>query len=372
MEKIKVLHIMSSLNSSGGITAVVKNYLEELDTNKFAFDIAYFLDVQFNLSEFFLAKEVGLYKFDKLKLTNAKKVIEQLKQIIIKSNCQIVHLHMPILHYFVKKAIAKVEKEQDKNIKLVLSSHASQLSYTLIKSLRSQLMLVGVNKNTDKILACSKKAGKKFFGSKFTKTGEILYNAINLEKYNKQENEKTNKLRENLGLTDEKVYCHIGRICKEKNQSFIIDIFNEIIKKQPRSILLLIGGGNQQTILELQRKIDKLGLTQNVKFLGSREDVNVLLNISHALIFPSLAEGLGLVLIEAQVSKTLCFASNVCPEESNISNLVTYLPLSKPAKYWADKILSTKYPEKVELNKDKYDIKKQVKFLQNVYLDLLK
>ena len=38
MEKIKVLHIMSSLNSSGGITAVVKNYLEELDTEKFAFD----------------------------------------------------------------------------------------------------------------------------------------------------------------------------------------------------------------------------------------------------------------------------------------------------------------------------------------------
>ena len=372
MEKIKVLHIMSSLTSSGGVTAVVKNYLEELDSSKFSFDIAYFLDVKLNMSEYFLSKNVNLYKFDKLTFKNSKKVVEQLKQIILTSNCQIIHLHLPIIHYFVKKAIKKVKKEQNKDVKLILSSHASQLSYTLIKSLRSQLMLVGVNKNTDKILACSKKAGKKFFGRKFAKTGEILYNAINLEKFKKQENEKTKKLRENLSLKDEVVYCHIGRNCKEKNQTFIVDIFNEIVKKQPNSVLLFIGGGGVDVVLQLQRKIDSLGLTQKVKFLGAREDVNVLLNISHALIFPSLAEGLGLVLIEAQVSKTLCFASDVCPEESKISNLVTYLPLSKSAEYWADKILSTKYPEKVELNKDKYDIKKQVKFLQNIYLDLLK
>ncbi|MBR1984383.1 MAG: glycosyltransferase family 1 protein, partial [Clostridia bacterium] len=94
--------------------------------------------------------------------------------------------------------------------------------------------------------------------------------------------------------------------------------------------------------------------------------------ISHALIFPSLAEGLGLVLIEAQVSKTLCFASSVCPEESNISNLITYLPLSKSAEYWANTILSTQYPKKIEVKSDKYDIKKQIKTLQKIYEDLLK
>lgn len=372
MEKIKVLHIVSSLNSSGGITAVVKNYLEELNTDKFAFDIAYFLDVKFNLSEYFTSKKVDLYKFDKLKLTNAKKVIQQLKQIIIESNCQIIHLHMPILHFFVKKAIAKVEKEQNRNIKLVLSSHSSKLSHYLIKSVRTRFMLCGVNKGVDKLLACSKMAGKKFFGKHFIKSGEILYNAINLEKYKKQENEKTDKLRENLGLTNEKVYCHIGRICKQKNQPFVIDIFNEIVKKEPNSILLFIGGGSEESILTLQRKIDSLGLTQKVRFLGSREDVDVLLNISRALIFPSIEEGLGIVLIEAQTSKTLCFASSVCPEESNISNLITYLPLSKTAEYWANEILNAEYPKKIQLNTEKYDIKKQIKNLENIYVNLLK
>lgn len=372
MEKIKVLHIMSSLTSSGGVTVVVKNYLEELDVNKFAFDIAYFLDVKLNMSEYFLSKNVNLYKFDKLSLTNTKKVIEQLKKIIIESNCQIVHLHMPILHYFVKKAILQVEKEQNKDIKLVLSSHSSKLSHYITRSIRNSLMLCGVNKGVDKLLACSKIAGKKFFGRNFEKNGEILYNAINLEKFTKQENEKTEKLKENLGLTDEKVYCHIGRICKQKNQKFIIEIFNEIVKREPNSILLFIGGGGEQKILTLQKQIDSLGLTQKVRFLGAREDVDILLNISQALIFPSIEEGLGIVLIEAQSSKTLCFASDVCPVESNISNLITYLPLSKSATFWADKILSTKYPEKIELHTDKYNIKKQIKVLQKIYSDLLK
>ena len=118
---------------------------------------------------------------------------------------------------------------------------------------------------------------------------------------------RTEKLKENLGLKDEIVYCHVGRICKQKNQKFIIEIFSEIVKKQPNSILLFIGGGGEQEILELQKQIDSLGLTQKVRFLGSREDVEVLLSLSKALIFPSIEEGLGVVLIEAQVSKTLCF-----------------------------------------------------------------
>ena len=372
MEKIKVLHIMSSLNSSGGIPAIVKNYLEELDTEKFSFDIAFYAESKFNLAEYFSTKKVGLYKFDKLNFTNAKKVVEQLKNIMITTNCQIVHLNIPTLHRFVKKAIKEIKKESNVEIKLIINSHIAKLSNSFVNRLDNTCMLMGINKNTDKILACSKLSGKKFFGKNFIANGEVLYNAIDIQKFKKEENEKTKKLKENLGLKEEIVYCHVGRICKEKNQTFIVDIFNEIIKKQPNSILLFIGSGEQDFILQLQRKIDSLGLTQKIRFLGSREDVNVLLNISHALIFPSLAEGLGLVLIEAQVSKTLCFASSVCPEESNISNLITYLPLSKSAEYWANTILSTQYPKKIEVKSDKYDIKKQIKTLQKIYEDLLK
>lgn len=370
--KIKVLHIMSSLNASGGVMAVVKNYWEEIDKNKFSFDIAYFLDVKDNLKDYFENANVGLYKFDKLSITNAKKIINQFKEIIIKSNCNIIHLHMSILHYFVKKAKKLVEKENpNRKIKLIQSAHTSKLSESLLRSIRNRFLIIGASKNTDKLLACSEIAGKKFFGKAF-KNGEVWYNAINLEKYKKQENLDTEKLKKELNIKNEKIYCHIGRICKQKNQNFLIDVFNEIIKREPNSILLLIGGGFGEYLDNLKQKIENLKLTNNIKFLGSRPDVNNLLNISHALIFPSTSEGLGIVLIEAQVSNTLCFASDVCPKETNMSNLINYISLKKPASYWAEQILKTNYPQKVQVDVDNWDIKKQVKQLERIYIDVLK
>ena len=370
--KIKVLHIMSSLNASGGVTAVVKNYFEEIDASKFSFDIAYFLDVKDNLSDYFTSKNVGLYKFDKLKLINANKIINQLKDIIVKSNCDIIHLHMPILHYFVKKAKKLAEQTMNnKSIKLIQSAHGSKLSHFLIRSLRNKFLIIGAPKNTDKLLACSKQAGKKFFGKTFVKSGEVWYNAINLERYKKQENAEIENLKKELGLKNEKVFCHIGRICKQKNQKFLIDVFDEIVKREPNSVLLLIGGGSGEYLNFVKQKVKMLGLTEKVKFLGSRPDVNNLLNLSHCMIFPSIEEGLGIVLIEAQVSKTLCFASDVCPEETNMSNLINYISLKKPAKHWAEIILNTNYPQKVQVDVDNWDIKKQIKTLEKIYMDVL-
>lgn len=369
-KKIKILHIMSSLNASGGIMAVVKNYWEFFDKEKFDFDIAYFLNVKDNFSEFFTSTGAGLYKFDKVGIKNYKKVIAQLKDIIEKSNCDIIHLHLPILHYYVKRAKREVEnKYPDKKIKLIQSAHGAKLSSKWVRSVRNRIMLIGVTKNTDKFLGCSKIAGKKFFGKKYFENGEILYNAIDLKKFKSGEN--LEQIKKELNITNQKVYSHIGRISKEKNQNFIVKIFSEIVKKEPNSLLLLIGGGGGKQLTSLQEKIRTLGLHDKVKLLGSRTDVNSLLALTHAVIFPSTQEGLGVVLIECQVAQKLCFASSVCPEETNISNLIKYISLKKSPDYWAEEILKTEYPKKIELNTDNWDIKKQAKNLENLYKNLL-
>ena len=92
--RIKVLHIMSSLNSSGGVTQVARNYIDNMVSADMLFDIAYFLDTPVNLKEYFLSKKVNIFKFDKLKVTNFPRVKKQLVGILAASSPDIVHLHM--------------------------------------------------------------------------------------------------------------------------------------------------------------------------------------------------------------------------------------------------------------------------------------
>ena len=220
---IKVLHVLSSLNASGGIVHVVKNFLENIDQQEVEFGMAYFLETPSNLKEYFVDKNVKLYKFDKLNLKNFYKVREQFVDILRQYECDIIHLHMPILHFVVKSAIRIVERSSNRKIKLIQHAHDNRLSSSALKRVRSRLMLLGVQKKTDKLLACSKDAGKNFFGKHFTKNGYVLYNAINLDKFGSTQQHVV-KLKKEFGINDDLVYCHVGRVCQQKNQEFVIDI----------------------------------------------------------------------------------------------------------------------------------------------------
>ena len=83
-----------------------------------------------------------------------------------------------------------------------------------------------------------------------------------------------------------------------------------------------------------------MNLSENVKFLGLREDVSELLQAIDAFIFPSLYEGLPLTLIEAQASGVQIFKSDTITDEVEISDLIETISLNESAEIWADKILS--------------------------------
>src|SRR6056297_1148001 len=90
-------------------------------------------------------------------------------------------------------------------------------------------------------------------------------------------------------------------------------------------------------------------------------------------VFPSLYEGLGIVLIEAQASGLKCFTSDkVVPRGVNVSGLVEFLDLDKPALYWANCIMKSKNYERRLLGsriKDEgYDIYQVVGDVQKWYL----
>lgn len=89
----------------------------------------------------------------------------------------------------------------------------------------------------------------------------------------------------------------VGRLCKQKNQSIIIDAFQIFLKKFPKYKLLIIGHGTDYK--KLKNLTSNLNLSNNVKFLGRKTKLKKFYINSKIFVFPSLYEGLPNALIDS-------------------------------------------------------------------------
>ena len=157
-----------------------------------------------------------------------------------------------------------------------------------------------------------------------------------LNTFNKDLREKT---RETLGISDNIVVGHIGRLTIQKNTLFLIDVFYEIIKLEPKARLLIIGDGDlREKMLE---KINTYDIRDKVIYLGRREDIQQFYNAMDVFLLPSLYEGLPVVGIEAECCGLPVIFSNEIPAESSPCNdLGMFINLKKKHNYWAKAVLS--------------------------------
>src|SRR5205807_5816908 len=105
---------------------------------------------------------------------------------------------------------------------------------------------------------------------------------------------------------------------------------------KPDAYLLLVGDGPLRG--EVECAAQSMGLATRVILVGSRSDAaRLLMGAMDAFVFPSLYEGLGMALVEAQAAGLACFCSDVIPDEADVvSHSVHRLPLSLPARAWAE------------------------------------
>ena len=126
---------------------------------------------------------------------------------------------------------------------------------------------------------------------------------------------------------------HIGRFEEPKNHSFLIRVFEEYHKRNPNAKLLLVGRGSLRNAIRSQ--IAAASLNDAVILLDETSHVERLYAAMDLFLFPSLYEGLGLVLLEAQASGLHCLVSDAVPKEARITARCTVCPLSASAGKWA-------------------------------------
>jgi glycosyltransferase involved in cell wall biosynthesis len=103
--------------------------------------------------------------------------------------------------------------------------------------------------------------------------------------------------RRALGATDDdKLLVCVAKLTDHKGHAFLLDGMPAVVRKEPRALLLLAGGGELRA--ELEERARRLGIERQVRFLGYRDDVPDLIHAADLFVFPSHMEGMGSTLVD--------------------------------------------------------------------------
>lgn len=185
---------------------------------------------------------------------------------------------------------------------------------------------------------CSYVAGEWMYPKKVltSKHFHIMNNAVKVDKFRYDENARAKK-RAELGIEDRLVIGQIGAFSYQKNSEFVIDIAEALHKKNTRALVLMIGTGSDFDMI--QNLVRQRKLEDAVWLLGSRKDVNELVQAMDIFMLPSRFEGLPIVAVEAQVSGLKAILSDTISGETALSDRCMFMPITESPGKWADKIL---------------------------------
>lgn len=367
-EPIRIAQVIGKY-VGGGVEAVVMNYYRHIDRSKIQFDFICDDDstnIPYEEIESLGGRVILIPPYQKF-----FKYHKELKRVLKEGQYKIVHSHINTLSVFSLWA-AKSAKVPIR----IAHSHSTTNKKEKKKNLMKQVLKPFSRLFATDYICCSELAGRWLFGHKEYDKGNVmlLYNAIDLDKY--AYNEKVRKAkRKELGIKDDTlVIGHIGRFVAQKNHTFLIDIFNEIHKKNSNSVLLLAGQG--PLVSEIKEKVKKLSLESSVEFLGQRSDANELYQAFDVFLLPSLYEGLPVVGVEAQASGNLCFLSDDMTKETKVLDSTVFMSLSNTAEEWADNILNSlktykKHDTKEEVSRYGYNIELEGSKLEEKYNSLM-
>lgn len=365
-EPIRIAHIVGKW-LGGGVEAVIMNYYRHIDKDKIQFDLICdedSTDIPYEEIEKLGGKVILIPPYQKI-----FKYIKELTQVLREGKYKIVHSHINTLSVFplyaAKKAGVPVR---------IAHSHSTTNKKEWKKNLMKLVLRPFAKVFATHYFACTEHAGRWLFGNKEFEKGNVyvLNNAIDLQKFKYDEQIRKSKRKELKIKNSTFVIGHIGRFVDQKNHKFLIQIFKEFVKLNEDSLLLLAGQG--PLMEEVKKQVEELGLTKKVLFLGQRLDANELYQAMDYFALPSLYEGLGMVLIEAQCAGLPCIASTEVPEIAKVTENVDFVPLSESPDKWANIIFNNldTYVRKEhtkEIQDACYDITQETKKLEKKYIN---
>ena len=361
---MKVLQICVDLDG-GGIDRYLFNYCSRISNIQFDFVIVDNGKVGI-LEEPIKVFGGKIYRVPRQR-GSLKKNYLVLKKIMTENTYDAVHVHLGY-----KSAVALLCAKNCGIKTRIAHAHIAYEPENFKQKIIRKIFSMLSKRYATSLLSCGADAGAWVWGKRCYRRGKvtIMNNAIETERY-AYSSELRMMVRNDLGIAkDTFVVGHVGRLCEQKNQLRLLDIFNEINKKVSNSLLILVGRGAQEK--EIQDKIKRLGLEGRVKLLGVRNDVHALLNAFDVFVFPSTHEGLPFTLIETQCNGLPALSADTVTRFCKVGDCVDFLSLNVSDEVWATeslKLVSKGRSEEEYKNiaEQGYDIDVQAKRLEEYY-----
>jgi glycosyltransferase involved in cell wall biosynthesis len=379
VKKIKVLHLIKTLNLGGAETNLF-NLVREIDVNKFELHVGYSFGGV--IEERFKQKGIRLFKYaqgsHRVKSLASILIIFRLIRYIKENGIQIVHTHNFNAHIWGAIA-AKLS-----GIKLIEHVHdfryeepdyleergSESKHYKFIKYFTkfSDVVIVLTQNNKDFLLKhrlCTEDRVR------------IILNGIPLDR---KKDLDVPALQKKLGIPEGKrMILSAARMSPEKNIKIILDIAAQLKEKNMDVFFVIAGEGPSKE--KLEESVHLRNLDSVVRFIGFYPDVKELLDITSIFIQPTLLELHSITMLESMSMQVPVLASKGvgCNDDFITDKVNGFLLDPYNAKEWCDTISLLLGDETLMqsiskngrlLVEDKYDIRKTVKNLENIYFEL--
>lgn len=361
---IHILHVLGGLDA-GGAESFVMNLYRSIDRTKVQFDFIKHVSQKCMFEDEILSLGGKIFICPRYTGKNHFKYCKWWNEFFFN------HPEYKIIHGHVRSTSAIYLLIAKKHgLITIIHSHSTSNGKGTMGMLKT-VMQYPTRYIADYLFACSEKAGKWMYGQYVSQklNYKIVPNGIDLARF-EFKLQKRKQIRQYLGIQDnEMVIGHVGRFTAAKNHEFLIRVFQAYREKHAYAKLLLVGEG--ELLESIKSKCRELNILENVIFTGNRSDTENFYQAMDVMVFPSLWEGLGIVLIEAQANNLPCFVSKTIPKEAIITDSVKTLSLHE-IRPWVKEIENLKKCDRsapMNMGLQKYNMKTISRKIQKFYLE---
>lgn len=360
---IRILHVLGGLEA-GGAESFVINLYRFIDKEKVQFDFVKYKSSKGVFEDEIVELGGKIFQCPRYTGKNHLAYCKWWKNFFAS------HPEYRVIHGHVRSTAAIYLKIAKKYGLITIAHSHSTSNGKGVSAFVKNVMQLPIRNVADYLFACSNKAGVWLYGMKAItqENYRVIPNGIDLKRF-AFDPVKRRKIRESLGIEETTIVLgHVGRLTVPKNHKFLLKLFAQYHKRNSDSCLLLVGDG--ELFETIKQQCNQMKIDNSVKMLGSRTNTEDYYQAMDIFLFPSLWEGLGIVVVEAQANGLPCLVSDNIPKDALVTNTAKVLLLNKPDD-WLKALENLHTREKVEPMDQglcDFDIATVAGWLQGFYL----
>lgn len=257
-----------------------------------------------------------LFEFAPYETSLASKLVD----VIENYDIDLLHVHYAVPHATVAYMARKILISRGKYVPFVTTLHGTDITLVGTNPAFAPTITFAINKS-DGVTAVSNSLRQDTLNNfDICNPIEVIYNFIDFKRFHR---DNKDHFKAAIAPNGERVLIHVSNFRPVKRVDDVIYIFRIVRDEMPAKLLLIGDGPERSRCEELSRK---LGLSQDIRFLGKQDAVEELLAVSDLFLLPSASESFGLAALEAMACQVPVISSDVGGiPEVNIDGQTGYL-----------------------------------------------